>query len=97
MWDDVVYPTMKRIIIGIMLSSQSSLVNSKNRFGLYGCDFILDNNYTPWLIEINNRPDMSATTDVTANICPKVLTDIIKGIVSKMIITWIAFSINLRL
>lgn len=93
-WDDVVYPTMRRIITGIMLSSQDSLVTSKNRFGLFGCDFILDNNYTPWLIEINNRPDMGPTTDVTANICPKVIADIIKGIVSKMIIIWIEFSIN---
>lgn len=86
MWDNVVYPSMKKIIIGIMLSKQDSLVTSINRFGLFGCDFILDNNFTPWLIEINNRPDLRATTEVTASICPQVVVDIIKGIISKMFI-----------
>lgn len=81
MWDNVVYPSMKKVIIGIMLSNQDSLLTSKTRFGLYGCDFILDNYFTPWLIEINNRPDLSASTEVTANICPQVIADIIKGIV----------------
>lgn len=78
-WDNLIYPGMKKSIIGIMLSCQDSLSVCKNRFELYGCDFILDKEYKPWLIEINSCPDLNPTTPVTAKICPAVLTDIIKG------------------
>lgn len=92
-WDNVVYPSMRKAIIGIMLSSQPSLATSNNRFELFGCDFILDNDFTPWLIEINTRPDLGSTSEVTANICPQVVADIIKGIVSNMFIILMKFSI----
>lgn len=78
-WDSIIYQGMKKTIIGIMLSCQDSLRVSKNRFELYGCDFILDKEYNPWLIEINSCPDLNHTTQVTAKICPAVVSDIIKG------------------
>ncbi|XP_035445630.2 tubulin glycylase 3A isoform X3 [Spodoptera frugiperda] len=80
-WDNIIYPGMKKSIIGIMLSCQDSLSVCKNRFELYGCDFILDKEYKPWLIEINSSPDLNHTTPVTAKICPAVLTDIIKVVI----------------
>ncbi|XP_023947466.2 tubulin glycylase 3A-like [Bicyclus anynana] len=80
-WDTIIYPGMKRSIISIMLSSQDSLSVSKNRFELYGCDFILDKEYKPWLIEINSCPDLNHTTQVTAQICPAVQSDIIKVVI----------------
>ncbi|XP_059059346.1 tubulin glycylase 3A-like isoform X2 [Achroia grisella] len=80
-WDNIVYPGMKKSIIGIMLSCQDSLSISKNRFELYGCDFILDKEYKPWLIEINSCPDLNNTTQVTAKICPDVVSDIVKVII----------------
>ncbi|KAL0894533.1 hypothetical protein ABMA27_013110 [Loxostege sticticalis] len=81
LWDRVIYPGMKKSIVGIMLSCQDSLTTSKNRFELYGCDFILDKDYKPWLIEINSCPDMRNSTPITAKICPAVLADIIKVVV----------------
>ncbi|XP_028159186.1 tubulin monoglycylase TTLL3-like [Ostrinia furnacalis] len=80
-WDNIIYPGMKKSIVGIMLSCQDSLTVSKNRFELYGCDFILDKEYKPWLIEINSCPDLNHTTQVTAKICPAVVSDIIKVVV----------------
>ncbi|KAH9635058.1 hypothetical protein HF086_004412 [Spodoptera exigua] len=80
-WDKVIYPGMKKSIIGIMLSCQDSLSVCKNRFELYGCDFILDKEYKPWLIEINSSPDLNHTTPVTAKICPAVLSDLIKVVI----------------
>ncbi|XP_072936843.1 tubulin glycylase 3A-like isoform X2 [Epargyreus clarus] len=80
-WDNLIYPGMKRSIIGIMLSCQDSLSVCKNRFELYGCDFILDKEYKPWLIEINSCPDLNHTTQVTAKICPAVVSDIIKVVI----------------
>lgn len=78
-WDNIIYPGMKKSIVGIMLSCQDFLSVSKNRFELYGCDFILDKGYEPWLIEINSGPDLNPTTHVTAKICPAVVLDIVKG------------------
>ncbi|KAJ8726164.1 hypothetical protein PYW07_000862 [Mythimna separata] len=80
-WDKIIYPGMKKCIIGIMLTCQDSLPVSKNRFELYGCDFILDKEYKPWLIEINSSPDLNPTTPVTAKLCPNVLSDIIKVVI----------------
>lgn len=78
-WHNVIYPGMRKAIISIMLSCQDSIPVSKNRFELYGCDFILDKMYTPWLIEINSCPDLDHTTSVTSKICPAVISDIVKG------------------
>ncbi|XP_053625430.1 tubulin glycylase 3A-like isoform X2 [Plodia interpunctella] len=80
-WDNIIYPGMKKSIIGIMLSCQDSLSVSKNRFEMYGCDFILDKGYRPWLIEINSCPDLNHTTSVTAKICPAAISDIIKVVI----------------
>lgn len=88
-WDNIIYPGMKKSIISIMLSCQDSLSYCKNRFELYGCDFILDKQYKTWLIEINSCPDLNHTTPVTAKICPAVLSDIIKG---ELVITFIMLS-----
>ncbi|RVE54648.1 hypothetical protein evm_000769 [Chilo suppressalis] len=80
-WDNIIYPGMRKSITGIMLSCQDTLNVSKNRFELYGCDFILDKEYRPWLIEINSCPDLNHTTPVTGKICPAVVSDIIKVVV----------------
>ncbi|XP_039764766.1 tubulin glycylase 3A-like [Pararge aegeria] len=80
-WDRIIYPGMKKSIVSIMLSCQDSLSVSKNRFELYGCDFILDKEYKPWLIEINSCPDLNHTTQVTAKVCPAVVSDIIKVVI----------------
>ncbi|XP_030041179.2 uncharacterized protein LOC115456303 [Manduca sexta] len=80
-WDNIIYPGMMKSIIGTMLSCQDSLPVCKNRFELYGCDFILDKEYKPWLIEINSCPDLNHTTHVTARICPAVVCDIIKVVI----------------
>ncbi|XP_075991994.1 protein monoglycylase TTLL8-like isoform X2 [Anticarsia gemmatalis] len=80
-WDNVIYPGMRKSIIAIMLSCQDTLPVCKNRFELYGCDFILDKMYKPWLIEINSSPDLNHTTPVTAKICPAVISDIIKVVI----------------
>lgn len=79
MWDTKIYPGMKQCLIGAMLACQETMDKRQNSFELYGADFMLTEDFTPWLIEINSSPDLAPTTSVTARLCPQCLEDVIKG------------------
>lgn len=79
MWSDRIYPGMQRAIIGTMLASQDNMDRRLNTFELFGADFMICENFYPWLIEINSSPDLGASTSVTASLCPQCLEDVIKG------------------
>jgi tubulin monoglycylase TTLL3/8 len=76
---DTVYPGMKQCITAAVLMHQDKMVVRKNCFELYGADFILTEDFQPWLLEINSNPALYGSTPVTARMCPKVLEDVIKG------------------
>lgn len=62
-----------------MLACQEGMSDRRNSFNLYGADFLLTEEFTPLLIEINSCPCMRNTTDVTSKMCPMVLDDTIQG------------------
>lgn len=70
---------MRECIVGAMLACQDTMDRRPNTFELYGADFILAEDFTPWLLEINSSPDLSSSTSVTGKMCPQCLEDIIKG------------------
>lgn len=76
-----IYEGMKRCAVAIV---QASLVDTQihqNSFEIYGCDFMLNEKFEPYLIEVNSSPDMSASTPVTRRICPMALEDLLKVVV----------------
>lgn len=80
-YEKVIYPGMKQCITGAILLNQDNIDQRKNSFELYGADFMLTEDFQPWLIEINAKPAMYGSTPVTAKMCPQVLDDLIKVII----------------
>lgn len=72
---------MKQGLVGSLLASQEAMDRRKNSFELYGADFMVMDDFSVWLIEINSHPDMSYSSKVTTRLCKQVLEDTIKGII----------------
>jgi tubulin monoglycylase TTLL3/8 len=53
---------MKQIVTWSLECVQDMMENRKNSHELYGYDFMIDENYIPWLIEINSSPAMDYST-----------------------------------
>lgn len=70
---------MKQGLVGSLLASQEAMDRRKNSFELYGADFMVMEDFSVWLIEINSHPDMSYSTSVTTRLCRQVIEDTIKG------------------
>lgn len=78
-WTDRIYAGMRRALVGTMLASQDSMDRRVNTFELFGADFMVTEDYQPWLLEINSSPDLAASTSVTSRLCPQCLDDVVKG------------------
>ena len=53
---------MKQIVIWSLQCVLDMVEQRKNSLELYGYDYMIDEEYKPWLIEINSSPDMSYST-----------------------------------
>ncbi|XP_020290442.1 tubulin glycylase 3A-like isoform X2 [Pseudomyrmex gracilis] len=80
-WDELIYPGMKQGLVGSLLASQEAMDRRKNSFELYGADFMVMEDFSVWLIEINSHPDMSYSTSVTTRLCRQVMEDTIKVVI----------------
>lgn len=51
----------------------------QNSFEVYGADFVLTEDFKPWLIEVNSSPCLALNTVVKTKLCTSLFDDIIKG------------------
>ncbi|KAL4438623.1 hypothetical protein ABPG74_015521 [Tetrahymena malaccensis] len=71
---------MMNIAINSIKSCKDSIEPRRNSLELYGYDFMVDENYNTWLLEINSSPSMEYSTPVTTKLVKMGLEDTAKVI-----------------
>ena len=64
-----------------MMCVQDAVENRTNSCELFGYDFMIDEHYNPWLIEVNSSPACDYSTPVAEKIVKKGLADALKVVV----------------
>lgn len=86
LWESKIVPEMKKNIVAVVLCAQEATVFEINTFELYGCDFLITENFDVLLLEVNSNPNLSPSTEVNANFFPVLLSDVVKGKLLTLII-----------
>lgn len=81
LYEEKIKPQIKKIVLYTLECVQDMVENTKCAAELYGYDIMIDQDYRPWLIEINSSPAMDYSTPVTKELVKQVLEDTIKVIV----------------
>ena len=84
LWANSIYPSMKKNFCASVIANINDYDLEQNRFQLYGCDFMILNNFETVLLEINSNPDLTPTTPITKRICADVQEDTVKGLFLKI-------------
>ena len=74
---------MKRIVVSSLLTAQNNAEGRKNAFELFGYDFMIDECFKVWLLEINSSPDLSHSTEVTAQLVEAMFEDLVKVVIDR--------------
>ena len=71
---------MKDIAIDCFLSAKSSMNPSKRRnsFEFFGFDFMIDEDFRVWLIEVNTNPCLEESSSLLKVLIPRMLDDALK-------------------
>ena len=53
-----IYSKIKKILVYVFMMAIKKFETKKGLFELFGCDFILDENLNPYLMDINSNPSL---------------------------------------
>ena len=71
---------MKDIALDCYLSAKNSMnpLKRKNSFEFFGFDFMIDEDFRVWLIEVNTNPYIGIHNDSMKNLLPLMLSGLFK-------------------
>jgi len=72
------FEQIQLLIIRTLLSVQKLIINDKHCFEVFGFDILIDETLSPWLLEVNSYPSVSATTLEDYNMKYAMLMDTMK-------------------
>ena len=80
-----IYPKIVRIvrITGGAAKGKMNFLNKKYCFEIFGYDFILDENYQPYLLEINTNPGLEISSPLIDQLLPRMIDDALKLTIDK--------------
>ena len=55
---------------------KENIISRKNTLEVFGFDFMIDENYKVWLIEVNSSPTMEYSTETTIKIVKRGMSDL---------------------
>ena len=50
----------------------------ENTFEIFGLDFMIDEAFKPWLIEINTNPDITTSSSICGKVIPPMVENAIR-------------------
>jgi len=72
-----IHPRMQDIAKWSLMCGAESIEHRKNSWELYGFDFMVDEDFNAWLIEINSSPACDYSTSVTERYVQKALVELL--------------------
>jgi len=83
----MIIPRIKDIIIDTFLSVKKKMNsnNRKNCFELFGFDFLLDEDFRTWLIEVNHNPLLGTPNPYMRRMVPNMVEDMLKNVLDPIL------------
>ncbi len=80
-----IYPKIIRIVrlTGGAAKKKINLLSRKYCFEIFGYDFILDENFQPYLLEINTNPGLEISSPLIEELLPRMVDDALKLTIDK--------------
>lgn len=84
MYDDLI-PQIRDLIIKSMFAVRKKMdpFKRKHTFEMFGYDFILDEDFNVWLIEVNTNPCIEESSNLLKMLVPRMIEDMLRLTVDK--------------
>jgi len=85
--EELLFPRIKDIIIDTFLCVRKKMNynNRENCFELFGFDFLLDEDFRIWLIEVNYNPFLGTPNEYMKTLVPHMINDMLKIVVDPVL------------